>query len=88
MGQPFILVGDTTTHGGTICEGVYTHTVDRAAMVVTGHSFTCPQCGKKSILIGTSHVRVNGQQRVLHGDKATCGAIAVSKGQSDVRESG
>ena len=65
MNQRFILVGDTTTHGGSIVQGIYTHTVDRAPMVVTGHKFDCPQCGKEAILIGSSHVTVNGQRRVL-----------------------
>ncbi|WP_080351375.1 PAAR domain-containing protein [Enterobacter cloacae] len=50
------------------------HTVDRAAMVVTGHKFNCLQCGKEATLIESSHVTVNGQRRVLHGDKTTCGA--------------
>ncbi|MFH7926946.1 PAAR domain-containing protein [Enterobacter roggenkampii] len=88
MNQRFILVGDTTTHGGTIVQGIYTHTVDRVPMVVTGHKFTCPQCGKEATLIGSSHVTVNGQRRVLQGDKTTCGAIVMSRYKSSVSETG
>ncbi|MBO4149233.1 PAAR domain-containing protein [Enterobacter ludwigii] len=88
MNQRFILVGDTTTHGGTIVQGIYTHTVDRAAMVVTGHKFNCPQCGKEATLIGSSHVTVNGQRRVLHGDKTTCGATVIGQYKSSVSETG
>lgn len=88
MNQRFILVGDTTTHGGTIVQGVYTHTVDRAPMVVTGHKFNCPQCGREATLIGSSHVMVNGQRRVMHGDKTTCGALVISRFKSGVAESG
>ncbi|MGC8400934.1 PAAR domain-containing protein [Enterobacter mori] len=88
MNQRFILVGDTTTHGGTIVQGIYTHTVDGAPMVVTGHKFNCPQCGKEATLIGSSHVTVNGQRRVLQGDKTTCGAMTISRYKSSVSETG
>ena len=88
MNQRFILVGDTTTHGGSIVQGIYTHTVDRAPMVVTGHKFDCPQCGKEAILIGSSHVTVNGQRRVLQGDKTTCGAIVICRYKSSESETG
>lgn len=86
MNQRFILVGDTTTHGGTIVQGIYTHTVDRDPMVVTGHKFQCPECGRDATLIGSSHVTVDGQRRVLHGDKATCGATVISRFKTGVAE--
>lgn len=88
MNQRFILVGDTTTHGGTIVQGIYTHTVDRAPMVATGHKFNCPECGKEATLIGSSHVMVNGLRRVLHGDKTTCGATILSQYKTGVTETG
>ena len=88
MNQRFILVGDTTTHGGSIVQGIYTHTVDRAPMVVTGLKFDCTQCVTEAILIGSSHVTVNGQRRVLQGDKTTCGAIVISRYKSSVSETG
>lgn len=86
MNQIFIVVGDTTSHGGTIAQGIYTHTVDRAPMVVTGHKFNCPKCGEEATLIGSSHVTVNGQCRVLHGDKTTCGAKVLSRFKTGVAE--
>ena len=86
MNQRFIVVGDTTTHGGTLCQGIGTHTIDHAAMVVTGHKFQCPECGKEATLIGSSHITVNGQQRVLQGDRTTCGAIVLSRFKADVAE--
>jgi len=88
MNQRFILVGDTTTHGGTIVQGVYTHTVDSAPMVVTGHKFNCPECGIEAVLIGSSHVTVKGQRRVLQGDNTTCGAKMISRYQTSVSETG
>ncbi|SFT46060.1 Zn-binding Pro-Ala-Ala-Arg (PAAR) domain-containing protein, incolved in TypeVI secretion [Kosakonia arachidis] len=88
MNQPFIVVGDTTTHGGTICQGIYSHTIDRAPMVVTGHKFNCPACGVEATLIGSSHVTVNGQRRVLQGDKTTCGAKVLSRYKTSVSETG
>ncbi|WP_455426606.1 PAAR domain-containing protein [Dryocola sp. LX212] len=88
MNQRFILVGDTTTHGGTIIQGLYTHTVECVPMVITCHKFNCPQCGREATLIGSSHVTVNGQRRVLHGDTTTCGARVISRFKTGISETG
>jgi len=82
MSKSFIVLGDTTTHGGTICEGEPLLSIDGAATVLTGHRFDCPKCGVEAMLIGTSPVSVLGRSRVLEGDEATCGAIALHYGSA------
>ena len=88
MNNHLIVTGDTTTHGGTIREGEYDFKVNGFCAVTTGCGFQCPKCGIRSVfLTGAPNILINGKQRIRQGDKATCGAIALHKG-NDVPEFG
>ena len=88
MSKKFILLGDTTTHGGTVvtAEGAGCMTIDGIPVACVGDKVTCPKKGHSvaCIIQGASGPvsTLNGKAIAREGDKTSCGASLISAGQS------
>lgn len=81
MTQPFIVIGDKTSHGGTVVGGTSTATTQGKQIARVSDKVTCPKCGSTTIATGDNSMIVMGQPVARHGDKTACGATLIA-GQS------
>jgi len=90
-GKKFIVLGDKTTHGGTVVGawgqcGPTPMTINGKAVACVGDPCTCPKKGHSICYIvqGAESPRstLNGKQIAREGDKTSCGASLISAGQS------
>ena len=74
--QPFIVVGDKTTHGGTVITGDMTSTMYGKAMARSGDMTVCPKCKGTFPILKGSGIVVDGAGNTYarHLDKTACGA--------------
>lgn len=84
--QPFIVVGDKTTHGGTVITGDPTSTMLGKPMARSGDMTVCPKCkGTFPILKGNGIVVDGaGNTYARHMDKTACGASLLSSQASGI----
>ncbi|MFW6098467.1 MAG: PAAR domain-containing protein [bacterium] len=75
-GQPFIVVGDKTTHGGTVITGDATSSMYGKPMARSGDMTVCPKCKGTFPILKSSSIVVDGAGNTYarHLDKAACGA--------------
>jgi uncharacterized Zn-binding protein involved in type VI secretion len=80
MSLPFIVLGDTTSHGGIVIEGDPFFDTDGKPIALVGHLVTCPKCksGPFPIISGAPDMICNGRAVARHGDKTACGAMLIS----------
>ncbi|MGP1666874.1 MAG: PAAR domain-containing protein [Rhodanobacter sp.] len=78
MTKPFIVIGDKTSHGGTVVGGSSTATTHGTQIARLGDKVTCPKCGPNTIASGDSTMMVMGQPVARHGDKTACGATLIA----------
>ncbi|MEO7065636.1 MAG: PAAR domain-containing protein [Rhodanobacter sp.] len=78
MAKPFIVIGDKTSHGGTVVGGSTVATTHGKQIARIGDKVTCPKCGPTVIASGDSTMIVNGQPVARHGDKTACGATLIA----------
>lgn len=77
--QPFIVIGDKTSHGGTVIGGATTATTHGKQIARVGDKVTCPQCGRTTVIAtGDSTMIVMGHPVARHGDKTACGATLIA----------
>lgn len=81
MTKPFIVVGDKTSHGGTVISGAATATTHGKQVARVTDKVSCPKCGPTTIATGDSSMIILGQPVARHGDKTACGASLIA-GQS------
>jgi uncharacterized Zn-binding protein involved in type VI secretion len=82
-GRRFILLGDKTSHGGTVVSAQSMKTIDGIAVATVGDKVECPKCkGTFEIMQGAEDARIMGRQLAREGDKTSCGATLVSVLQS------
>ena len=75
MGQPYIRLGDRTSHGGTVIEADMTTDIHGIPVAMVGHNTVCPRCrGVFPIVTGADDVLSMGRPWARHGDKTACGA--------------
>jgi uncharacterized Zn-binding protein involved in type VI secretion len=79
MGQPLIVVGDTTDHGGTVIGSTaFTSTGGREVARI-GDMVACPRCkGVFPISEGDSSLIIDGWPAAFNGCKVSCGATLIS----------
>ncbi|MDX1669376.1 MAG: PAAR domain-containing protein, partial [Limnobacter sp.] len=79
-GRTQILVGDTTSHGGTVITGSSLFTVQGIPVARLGDSVTCPKCrpGQFVIVEGQSDAKDEGKPLALEGHKTSCGATLIA----------
>lgn len=80
-----IVIGDKTTHGGTVLQGSHSMTAGGKNIALQGDLVSCPQCkGNYPIAEGSSKMSASGKGVALEGMKTTCGAELIAS-QSLVR---
>ena len=81
MSQPFIVLGDKTSHGGTVISADMTCDINGKYLARVGDMVVCPRKGCRStfpIITGASDMTSMGQAPARHGDKTACGATLLS----------
>lgn len=74
-----IVIGDKTTHGGTVLQGSHSMTAGGKSIALQGDLVACPQCkGNFPIAEGSSKMSANGRGVALEGMKTTCGAELIA----------
>lgn len=76
-----ILVGDTTSHGGTVLSGSSGCLAEGLPVARVGDPVSCPLCkGVFPIVEGAASVFETGMNIARHGDKTACGATLIARG--------
>lgn len=92
MSKSIIVVGDKTSHGGTVITGDPLHTYNGKPIARQGDLIMCPMPfpngqphGVVAITEGCSTYTLNGRPVALHGHKGACGCtlIGTSTGSVD-----
>lgn len=81
MTRPLIVIGDTTSHGGTVISGAPTTDTEGKRIARIGDSVTCPRKGHGGttvIVTGDPTVIIDGSPAARHGDLTACGATLVA----------
>lgn len=86
MGRPFIVVGDKTSHGGTVCGAAATTSTGGRQIARVGDPVSCPKDGHGTevIITGDSTIIIEGKPVARHGDKTSCGATLISSQSATV----
>lgn len=74
--KPFIVVGDKTTHGGTVITGDMTSTMQGKPIARSGDMTVCPKCKGTFPILKSDSIVVDGGGNTYarHMDKTACGA--------------
>ncbi len=80
MGRPFIVMGDRTSHGGTVVAASGTTDTHGKFIARVGDKVTCPIPGHGTTVIvsGDPTMIIDGQPAARHGDKCACGATLIA----------
>jgi uncharacterized Zn-binding protein involved in type VI secretion len=81
MGRPFIVLGDSTSHGGKVIEASGVTDTHGKRIARVGDKVTCPKKGHgKTTVIATGDptMIIDGQPAARHGDKTACGATLIA----------
>jgi uncharacterized Zn-binding protein involved in type VI secretion len=80
MGRPFIVLGDTTDHGGTVIEASGMTDTQGKRIARVGDQVTCPKRnhGTTVIVSGDATMIIDGKPAARHGDKCACGATLIA----------
>lgn len=80
MSRPFIVMGDKTSHGGTVISADFTSDIYGKAMARVGDMVVCPKCkGVFRIKTGAEDmVDGDGRGYARHLDITDCGAHLIS----------
>lgn len=87
--RPIIRIGDTTSHGGSVLQGVNFYSIDGRAASGLGHMVSCPKCqGTFPIVEGVPSFTVDGIQLAVAGMRTSCGATLIASQDIAVLEPG
>ena len=80
MGRPFIVLGDTTDHGGEVIEAAGSTDTHGKRLARVGDKVHCPKRGHNTteIVSGDPTMVIDGKAVARHGDKTSCGATLIS----------
>ncbi len=81
MTRPFIIIGDSTSHGGTVIGGAASTDTGGKRIARVGDQVTCPRRGHGGTTViasGDPTVLIDGSPAARHGDVTACGASLVS----------
>lgn len=83
MTRSYIVIGDSTSHGGRVITGDYTSLINGKALACVGHLTVCPKCkGTFQITTGADDTVWMAAPPARHGDKTACGATLISGQQA------
>jgi uncharacterized Zn-binding protein involved in type VI secretion len=78
MGQPFIVLGDSISHGGSVVEASPISTTGGKGIACVGHKVKCRRHGTTEIVSGDPTMLIDGKPAARHGDKVGCGATLIA----------
>lgn len=79
MGELIIVLGDTTSHGGTVVTSSSFAAINGKGWARVGDMVSCPRCkGVFPICQGNESHRENGKAVAYHGCKVACGATLIA----------
>ena len=81
MGFSVIVLGDRTSHGGTVIEASAVTDTGGRRIARVGDKVTCPKKGHGGttvIVSGDPTVIIDGQPAARHGDTCACGATLIA----------
>lgn len=78
MPKPFIVVGDTHSHGGQVIAGAPGSNTGGKAIARIGDPAICQIHGPTTIVTGDSNVKYAGEPVARDGDKLACGATLIA----------
>lgn len=84
MPGPLIILGDKTSHGGTVVEASTHSDSGGIGIARIGDKTTCPIHGNGTIASGDMTMIVDGKPAARHGDKTSCGALLIAGQQMTV----
>ena len=79
MAGPVILIGDKTTHGGTVLEAAPASFHGGIPIARLGDKVSCPIHGSGTIATGDLSCIVDGKPVARKGDKTSCGALLIPR---------
>jgi len=80
MSGSLIVLGDKTSHGGTVVQASAETSVNGVRVARVGDMVSCPQQGHGTcpIVTGDPTMMIDGKPAARHGDKTACGAELIS----------
>lgn len=78
MSRPFIVLGDTSSHGGSVQSATTGFTVNGVAVAGEGDTFGCPLHGTVEIKAARRGMRANGKTPARDRDTTSCGASLIA----------
>ncbi|MEN3276672.1 MAG: hypothetical protein V7631_2462 [Massilia sp.] len=84
MSGPLIVLGDKTSHGGSVIEGSPHSDSDGKPIARMGDKTVCPKHGPNPIVSGDATLIVDGKAAARHGDKTACGATLIAGQQATI----
>jgi len=87
MSQGIIVLGDRTSHGGTVISASPQSSIDGKPIARVGDMVSCPRCrGVYPISQGDPSAMVDGAAAAYHGCKVACGASLIAGQQNTVTD--
>jgi len=84
MAGPLIVLGDKTSHGGSVIEASPHSEAAAVPIARVGDKTVCPKHGPNPIVSGDSTLIVDGKPAARHGDKTACGASLIASQQATI----
>jgi len=84
MAGPLIVLGDKTSHGGTVIGASPHSDTNGKAIARVGDKTMCPKHGPSPIISGDSTLIIDGKPAARHGDKTACGASLIAGQQATI----
>lgn len=79
MPRPFIVIGDKSSHGGTVITAAPTSVTGGKPIARVGDKVVCPKCDHVyPIVSGDPAVTVDNKPAARDGDKTACGATLIA----------
>jgi len=84
MSGPLIVLGDKTSHGGSVIEASPNSDSGGKGIARVGDKATCPKHGPSPIVSGDATLIVDGKPAARNGDKTACGATLIAGQQATI----
>ena len=84
MPGPLIVLGDKTSHGGSVIEASPHSDSGGKPIARMGDKTVCPKHGPNPIVEGDATLIVDGKPAARHGDKTACGATLIAGQQATI----
>lgn len=84
MALQIILIGDQTTHGGSVITASDSHTVGGRGIARLGDLVSCPEHGVNKIVEAHPTFSVGDKRVALHGHRTECGCTLIGSVTANV----